>query len=155
MDVQIITCNLSEPKHRNQLVALISAYMADTMGGSQHMPGFVAENLPQVLASHPSNMILFALVNGQYAGIITCFINISTFVAKPYFNVHDIVVLPQYRANGIGRALLNKVIEIARERGYCKVNLEVRADNEQARHLYASLGFADTEPPMLFWTKWL
>jgi ribosomal protein S18 acetylase RimI-like enzyme len=45
------------------------------------------------------------------------------------------------------------VIEKARELGYCKVTLEVRDDNRNAKELYQSLGFKDTEPKMHFWTK--
>ena len=59
------------------------------------------------------------------------------------------------RGAGLGRALLDKIIVIAGERGYCKVNLEVRDDNTVAKELYSSLGFQDTVPPMHFWTKFL
>jgi ribosomal protein S18 acetylase RimI-like enzyme len=67
--------------------------------------------------------------------------------------VHDVAVLSKARGKGVGRKLLERVIEIARERDYCKVNLEVREDNAAAKHLYNDLGFVEDNPPMHFWTK--
>jgi ribosomal protein S18 acetylase RimI-like enzyme len=51
--------------------------------------------------------------------------------------------------------LLEKVLALSGERGYCKITLEVREDNHTARALYSDLGFKDTIPPMHFWTKML
>lgn len=151
--VEIIACDFKNELHRSKVVELISAYMLDKMGGEEIMPDKVRANLAHVLATHPSCMVLFAVVDGKYVGITTCFTNISTFKAKPYFNVHDVAVLHEARGLGIGRKMLERVLEIAQERDYCKVNLEVREDNASARHLYNSLGFLDSEPPMSFWTK--
>jgi ribosomal protein S18 acetylase RimI-like enzyme len=155
MTVQVIPCDYTNALHRQKAVELTQAYMLDPMGGEEIMPNDVKENLAEALASHPACMVLFALVDGQYAGIITSFINLSTFKAKPYFNVHDIAVNKEFRGMGIGRKMLERVIEIAKERDYCKVTLEVRDDNDNAKHLYQSLGFKDYEPKMHFWTKTL
>ena len=155
MNIAITPCDFSNPLHRQKVVELTRAYMSDPMGGGEVMPDEVQNKLADALATHPACMVLFALVDGQFAGIITCFINLSTFKAKPYFNVHDIAVLKEYRGMGIGRKMLEKVIEIAQERGYCKVTLEVRDDNHNAKHLYKNLGFEDCEPKMHFWTKTL
>jgi ribosomal protein S18 acetylase RimI-like enzyme len=153
--IQIITCDFMNPLHKLKIVELTNAYMLDTMGEGLEMPEYVKQKLADALASHPACMILFALADNQYVGIVTCFINLSTFKARPYFYIHDIAVLKEYRGLGIGRKLLEKVIEIANERDYCKVTLEVREDNEKAKHLYKSLGFKDCEPKMYFWTKTL
>jgi ribosomal protein S18 acetylase RimI-like enzyme len=155
MNFEIIPCDFFNPLHRQKVVELTRDYMLDPMGSGEVMPDEVQNKLADSLASHPACMVLFALVNGQFTGIITSFINLSTFKAKPYFNVHDIALLKEYRGLGIGRMLLEKVIEIARERDYCKVTLEVRDDNHNAKQLYMNLGFEDCEPRMHFWTKTL
>ena len=72
-----------------------------------------------------------------------CFQGISTFQAKRLINIHDLAVLPSWRRQGIGRALLRAVEAHARERDCCKLTLEVQEDNEPARVLYARFGFAD------------
>ena len=151
--IEIVACDFTNQLHCEKVVELISAYMLDKMGGEEVMPEKVKLNLAQTLANHPTCMVLFALHNNEFVGITTCFTNISTFKAKPYFNVHDVAVLSHARGLGVGRNMLEKVIEIAKIRGYCKVNLEVREDNANARHLYHNLGFVDSDPPMSFWTK--
>jgi len=62
-------------------------------------------------------------------------------------------VYSDYRNKGLGKALMEKLIELSTERDYCKITLEVREDNFQAQGLYYSLGFEECTPTMLFWTK--
>lgn len=155
MEVEIIACDFLNAEHRAKVVALTSDYMNDPMGGGGVMPDEVRQRLANDLAEFPTCMIMFAKVNNNYVGIITCFANYSTFYAKPYFNIHDVSVIKEFRGKGIGRRLIEKVIEIARQRNYCKVTLEVREDNQNAKHLYNSLGFKDSIPPMHFWSCYL
>lgn len=153
MECQIIECDFSEPLHRQKIIELTAAYMGDPMGGEEIMSEKTKEKLAEGLAVHPACYMIFAVLDGKYVGIVTSFINFSTFKARPYFNIHDVAVLKEYRGKGIGKKLLSYIIEKARERDYCKVTLEVRDDNDNAKKLYQSLGFKDTEPKMHFWTK--
>ncbi len=155
MTTEIIQCDFKNKEHRQMLVELTEAYMADPMGGEEIMKDEIKNQLVNGLSEHPACMVLFALADKHYAGIITSYVNFSTFKAKPYFNVHDIAVKKEFRGMGIGRKLLERVIEIAQERDFCKVTLEVRDDNNNAQHLYNSLGFKECEPKMFFWTKTL
>jgi ribosomal protein S18 acetylase RimI-like enzyme len=50
---------------------------------------------------------------------------------------------------------MEKLVEIASDRAYCKITLEVREDNEAALALYRNMGFVECEPKMYFWTKTL
>jgi ribosomal protein S18 acetylase RimI-like enzyme len=153
MDIEIIHCDFNNAEHRQKIVELTDAYMRDPMGSNASMPSEVKKNLAAGLADHPACMILFAIADKQYAGICTCFINFSTFKAKPFFNIHDIAVIKEFQGKGIGKKLLEKVIEIADERNYCKVTLEVRDDNHNAKGLYKKLGFKDCEPLMYYWVR--
>jgi ribosomal-protein-alanine N-acetyltransferase len=56
-------------------------------------------------------------------------------------DIHNLAVHPDYRRQGIGRALLREVIDEARRQGLSRVTLEVRKSNEAAQRLYQSLGF--------------
>ncbi len=47
-----------------------------------------------------------------------------------------------HRGRGIGKALMQATLAAARERGYTRVELTVRADNARAKRLYESCGFA-------------
>jgi ribosomal protein S18 acetylase RimI-like enzyme len=129
--------------------------MADPMGDCDRMTGVKADDLVAGLANHPSSFVLFLECCDKIIGLAICFVNFSTFSAKRYINIHDVFIEKPYRGNGFGKALMKAIIIIARLRGCCKVNLEVREDNVSAKILYRSLGFHDTEPAMHFWTKFL
>jgi ribosomal protein S18 acetylase RimI-like enzyme len=55
--------------------------------------------------------------------------------------IGNVVVHPDYRNRGIGRALMERAIEAARDQRAEWAGLEVRADNEIACRLYEQLGF--------------
>lgn len=56
--------------------------------------------------------------------------------------------LIESRGRGVGRAVLNRLLEIARERDYRRVSLETgsMAAFAPARAMYASVGFVDCQP---------
>ncbi len=153
LSIQFDKCNFANREHCYDFVALLRAYMTDPMGDAKPLDGLQEKDLIQGLSTHPSSYVLFAKVDGRCVAMATCFINFSTFKVMPYTNVHDIIVYKEYRGKGIGKALLEELIRNAEELGHCKVNLEVREDNMVAQRLYQELGFADSEPPMWFWTK--
>lgn len=150
---QFLFCDFNNSTHAAALVQLINSYKQDPMGGSVPFSDEEGQILIKGLASHSSCFVLFGLCDDVYAAMATCFVNYSTFRLAPYINIHDLIVLDTYRGKGLGKAMLQKLFQIASERGYCKVNLEVREDNSRAKTLYAGLGFAECEPPMHFWER--
>lgn len=63
--------------------------------------------------------------------------------------IWDIVVDPAFRGRGYGRATLAALEPIARELGYSEIGLHVFGDNEVARNLYRSAGYAETDVSMV------
>jgi ribosomal-protein-alanine acetyltransferase len=55
----------------------------------------------------------------------------------------DLIVEPTERRRGLGRALLQALLDHARSRNLRSIVLEVRASNAGARKLYEALGFRD------------
>lgn len=55
----------------------------------------------------------------------------------------NLAVAPAAREQGIGRALLDSMLEDARSREIAQIYLEVRESNSAARQLYASRGFEE------------
>ena len=53
----------------------------------------------------------------------------------------NIATHPDYRKQGIARALINTLISALAEQGSHSLMLEVRASNEPAKSLYGSMGF--------------
>lgn len=56
-------------------------------------------------------------------------------------HINNLAVLPEHRHQGIGRALLARVLQDAAAQRATRALLEVRRSNEPARRLYESLGF--------------
>jgi ribosomal protein S18 acetylase RimI-like enzyme len=148
-------CDFSLPNHQKEFIRLIEAYMQDPMGDAPSLSDAQKQNLIHDLDKHPSALVIFVLCDGVFAGLAVGFTNYSTFRAAHYLNVHDLIIDKNFRNKKLGRALLNYLIDIAKDYNYCKVTLEVRNDNHIAQGLYRSLGFTECQPPMLFWQKLL
>jgi ribosomal protein S18 acetylase RimI-like enzyme len=72
--------------------------------------------------------------------------------------LQELYVVPPLRGRGIGRALLEKTIEVARERGSDGIDLNTGETDIAARALYESMGFTNREggpqgPSMLFYER--
>lgn len=140
------------------LVELLNIYATDPMGGSSPLDDFVRENLAEELRKRPTAHAFFAFVDGVPAGLSICFEGFSTFECKPLINIHDMVVVPDFRRRGVCSALLACIEEFARSIGCCKVTLEVLEGNHVAKSPYIKAGFG---PYMLnpeagcaqFWQK--
>ena len=61
-------------------------------------------------------------------------------MAQPTLYLEDIFVLPAFRGQGHGKALLNTLIERARDHGYGRLEWVVLDWNKSARDFYESLG---------------
>lgn len=64
-------------------------------------------------------------------------------VAADQGELANIAVVAAYRGRGVGRLLLNDLLERARAAGVRQLFLEVRVSNEAALRLYASAGFEE------------
>lgn len=58
-------------------------------------------------------------------------------------HITNIAVEPQYRGQGIGNFLVEKLIDICKERGITSLTLEVRKSNIVAQSLYKKYGFKE------------
>jgi GNAT superfamily N-acetyltransferase len=98
--------------------------------------------LPQALAARASAFSVLAFDGEQPVGLINCLEGFSTFACRPLVNVHDVVVLASHRGQRITHKMLAKVEQLARERGACKLTLEVLSGNTNAMRAYERGGFA-------------
>ncbi len=68
---------------------------------------------------------------------------ICFWVAAGEIHLMNIAVHPAMRKRGLGRALMDKLVQAGAEEGVRKVWLEVRLSNEAARTLYSRMGFSE------------
>lgn len=67
----------------------------------------------------------------------------------------ELYIVPPRRGQGLGRALLGHVLELARERGADRIELGTSEDDVAARKLYTKMGFTRhegtrPEDPLMF-----
>ncbi len=74
-------------------------------------------------------------------GIIVGFF--TGMVVADEMQLHNIAVHPDYRGQGVARALMENVDQYGLDRNCDRILLEVRKDNEIANRLYLSLGFEE------------
>ncbi|RMI04710.1 MAG: GNAT family N-acetyltransferase [Calditrichaeota bacterium] len=73
-------------------------------------------------------------------GFALYFFTFSTFTGKPTLYLEDIFVLPEFRGQGIGKALLRELARIALAADCARMEWAVLNWNESAIRFYRSLG---------------
>jgi GNAT superfamily N-acetyltransferase len=150
--------DLSNPVHAQAIVYLLNEYAKDPMGGGEELSAFVKANLISEMAKRPTVYAILAFVNGKPVGLANCVEGFSTFACKPLLNIHDMVVLAEYRGQGISSQLLKKAEELANSLGCCKLTLEVLEGNKTAQAAYTANGFVGYQlvsemGQAMFWQK--
>lgn len=92
--------------------------------------------------------VIFAVVDGKEVGFALFFHNFSTFLGRAGIYLEDLFVLPEYRGNGYGKALLQKLAAITVERGCGRLEWSCLDWNQPSIDFYLSLG----AKPMDEWT---
>lgn len=161
--VRVVRADYARPAHAQAVVAMLDAYASDPMGGGEPLSDFAKANLVASLAARSQAYSVLAFLGENDAtpvGLVNCIEGFSTFACRPLVNVHDVAVLGGFRGQRIGERMLELAEQMARERGACKLTLEVLSGNAGAMRLYQRVGFANYEldPAMGqagFMQKWL
>ena len=158
MGIDVVRADYRDERQARDIGYLLNCYALDPMGGGTPLPREVQQNLARELAKLPHAFSLLCYVDGRPAGLVNCFEAFSTFSCKPLINIHDIAVLAEFRGLGLSQLMLTEVEKIARERGCCKITLEVLEGNTAARNAYEKFGFDSYEldPALgkaMFWQK--
>ncbi len=99
------------------------------------------EGLRDVLfGERPAAEVLLALENEEAVGFAVYFFNFSTWLGRPGLYLEDLFVRPTLRGKGYGRALLQRLAQIAHARGCGRMEWAVLDWNEPAIGFYKKLG---------------
>ncbi|MCG8314484.1 MAG: GNAT family N-acetyltransferase [Pseudomonadales bacterium] len=158
MHIEVKLVDYKNEQQGKDLVMLLNAYAQDPMGGGSPLKQASRDQLVEKLAQLPYAFSLLAYADGEPVGLVNCFEAFSTFACQPLINIHDVAVLKSHRGQGVSKRLLEQVEVIAKERGCCKLTLEVLSNNDRAKFVYEKFGFSDyaLEPAAgtaLFWQK--
>ncbi len=155
LNVTIHECDYSNVDDLKNVGRMINSYIEDEMGGGTPLIQIQTLQLVNALNEHPKSIVLLAEIENNCCGLLIAFENISTFTVSPMLNIHDVIVSKEYRKKGVGRSLMESLVTIAQSRGCSRITLEVREDNLAAQQLYKSMEFGESDPPMLYWRKYL
>jgi ribosomal protein S18 acetylase RimI-like enzyme len=105
---------------------------------------------PRVFADRLGKLIAegeaVALVGGSGPeGLAVLRFRPSLYADAPECYLAELYVVPDKRGHGLGRALMDAVIDLARREGAVNIDLNTSEDDVAARALYESLGFTNRE----------
>ncbi len=113
----------------------------------EHIDGvLVVENLSFKIP-WSRNAFIEEVTNNKFARYIVAVVDGNVVGYAGMWKVFDeghitnIAVHSEFRSNGVGSILLEKLLDISREEGITKLTLEVRKSNIVAQKLYAKFGF--------------
>jgi GNAT superfamily N-acetyltransferase len=103
-----------------------------------------------LFGDRPIAEVLLAFHHAKPAGFALFFHNYSTFLAQPGIYLEDLFVKPELRGFGVGRALLEQIVALARQRNCGRVEWSVLDWNDPAIGFYKKLGAV----PLDEWTMY-
>jgi ribosomal protein S18 acetylase RimI-like enzyme len=109
------------------------------LGGPQYLRETWAEGWADLSNPIRDGTALIAELDERPVGFVFCVLGDR---GRKTAHITDIYVRPEARSQGIGTALLARLVEPAREAGLDHVSLEVLIRNSDARRLYERLGFS-------------
>jgi GNAT superfamily N-acetyltransferase len=102
----------------------------------------------RLFGERPYAEVLIGEIDGTPQGFALFFHNFSTFEGRPGIYLEDLFVRPEARGSGLGKALLQRLAQLAVERGCARLEWWVLDWNEPSIGFYTSLG----AKPMDEWT---
>lgn len=88
----------------------------------------------------PRFEVILSEWEGRVAGGALIFETYSTFLARPTLYLEDLFVLPEFRRQGIGRAMMAHLASLAETRGCGRMEWSVLEWNELGQSLYRAIG---------------
>ena len=104
----------------------------------------------QAILDDPDIGRLFVLrLDGKIAGMANALITVSTAEGGRALLLEDVIVRKAHRGSGLGRLLVEHVLDWARAQHLTRVTLLADRDNHAALGFYRKLGFDDSRMQVL------
>lgn len=137
----MLRIRLAEPRDEEAVVNLLGL-LIDFYGDKPERE-ILRKTFKHVLANHQTIKLAVAEWDGQVVGIAGLHAgHYSTWWDGWYGHLEDVYVLPEFRRRGIGKALVEFIVDTAREMGLIRLEMHVLTRNTPARTFYTGLGFS-------------
>ncbi|HAF71270.1 TPA: N-acetyltransferase [Candidatus Acetothermia bacterium] len=135
-----------------ELPGLLPLYMRAYQGLERYGESTEEEGIGYLRWLHYNSPegFLVAEVSGRVVGFLACDPDWRARQRK-VLEIHEVVVAPEFRGRGIGRALMEEAFRLGRARGREVASLWVGEGNVQARAWYRKLGFKEEGR----WGEWI
>ena len=100
------------------------------------------KNFQRMLVEH-DNYMLAARKDDDIIGFINFSVRKTLMHPEPSGLIDELVVSESSRGLGVGKLLINAVIEQCRELGCCELEVSTEKSNKNARQFYKSCGFEE------------
>jgi GNAT superfamily N-acetyltransferase len=133
-------CDTATEADIPQLVELLSLLFSQE---AEFMPNAAKQTraLKLIIGDADAGRIYVARGGDRILGTVCVLETVSTAEGGRAGLLEDMVVHPDVRGQGIGKALLDHAIEQSRAQGMLRLTLLTDSDNAVARGLYAQAGF--------------
>ena len=115
-----------------------------------HQVTATQEGIRETLFVKRQAEVIIAQEDGKAVGFALFFPNYSTFLGKAGIYLEDLFVLEEYRGRGYGKALFERLAQIAEERGCERMDWWCLDWNKSSIDFYKSMAAV----PMDEWTVW-
>ena len=133
------TIRPANPDDVADIFGLIKA-LAEYEKLSHRVTGNVDSLQEHLFGTRPYAEAIVAEADSLIVGFALFFPNYSTFLTKPGIYLEDVFVLPEYRRQGIGKALLIYLGKLALERDVGRLEWSVLDWNQSAIDFYQTMG---------------
>lgn len=99
----------------------------------------------KLMVDHAQGCVLVAEVNGRVVGMCSGQLTVSTAEGGPALLVEDVVVHEDFRGEGVGSLLMERLGEWAKTKGVSRLQLLADRNNQPALEFYRKKGWRSTE----------
>lgn len=133
---------------KNIVIEQITTFSHETAEAISHLAKQIGKNYKpftdndlQEIVSSPQSFLFVArnVPTQQIVGMIMVFVFRIPYVKKAYMD--DLIVDHEFRGKGIGKLLMKKAAEIAKEKGAAYADFTSRPQRIEGNSLYEKLGF--------------
>ncbi|MBI2239208.1 MAG: GNAT family N-acetyltransferase [Magnetospirillum gryphiswaldense] len=107
------------------------------------------QDLANALA-HGRLYALLAEQDGKAVGVLTLLPSFSSWRGQECAVIHDLFVTPEQRGAGIGDALIRAALDMAAQKGWTRMDVNVLDWNQPAQNFYRRFGLI----PQADWRIW-
>lgn len=130
-----------EAKDEADWRALWEGYIA--FYGAHVSPEITASTFARLLDASSGMIGRVAMLDGRVVGFTTSVVHAATWSIEPVCYLEDLFVDPRTRRRGVGRALIDDLIELGRAKGCSRLYWHTQSHNAEARRLYDTFATAD------------